>query len=272
MAETPKKDWKLKDVISKYPVQYLNSSAEFQAWHISFRQMVASYNMIHVLMYTIPASHQASTKARIDKLASGEKKVKAEPLVEEDEAKAVLLPSVIDLTEEAPLKRVSRSDEDMIYMKSMGITPAMDDFFASTTSFINVRTGTPDTDRESFYRQEIWMWMEKALSLGTFKWLVKSISVTFDIHALWQAIHKHAAEVSWISFSMDYRKIFTMTPSDTGDIFQYLTEVRAQIKKVEDEGQQLGLTTKIPPLIENALLLIAAWEAVPKNHYGLHYG
>ena len=102
--------------------------------------------------------------------------------------------------------------------------------------------------------------MEKALSLGTFKWLVKSISVTFDIHALWQAIHKHAAEVSWISFSMDYRKIFTMTPSDTGDIFQYLTEVRAQIKKVEDEGQQLGLTTKIPPLIENALLLIAAWE------------
>ena len=113
MVETPKKDWKLKDAITKYPVQYLSNSAEFTAWHISFRQMVASYNMIHVLMYTIPASHQASMKARIDKLASGEMKVKAEPLADDGEAKA-FLPSVIDLTMEAPLKRVPRSEEDII--------------------------------------------------------------------------------------------------------------------------------------------------------------
>ena len=64
-------------------------------------------------------------------------------------------------------------------MESMGITPSLDVFFSATTAFVNVKTGTPDTDREAYFRQEIWLWMEKSLSLGQYRWVTKTVGTMF---------------------------------------------------------------------------------------------
>ena len=52
-------------------------------------------------------------------------------------------------------------------MKSMGISASMDAFFSSNTAFTNVKTGTLETDKEAYFRQEIWLWLNRRFQKGS---------------------------------------------------------------------------------------------------------
>ena len=67
----------------------------------------------------------------------------------------------------------------------MGVSSAMDDFFATTTVFRNVRTGEEEPPKMVQSRQEIWTWMETSLSKGMYRWVARSMSHVYDIHALY---------------------------------------------------------------------------------------
>src|SRR5690242_5182847 len=51
-----------------------------------------------------------------------------------------------------------------------------------------------------------------------------------------------------------------MTCPPGGDIFQYHAELQEQIKIVKTQAEVLEVKATVSPLVENALLLIAAWE------------
>lgn len=96
------------------------------------------------------------------------------------------------------------------------------------------------------------------MARGDFKWVVRTISPTYDIHALYTKIISLANKATWISHALEFRKIFTMQSG--GDIFQYHAELLEQIKLVKMQGESLGLPTQIPSWMEQSLLLIAAWQ------------
>ena len=163
----------------------------------------------------------------------------------------------IDLASE-PLKVEPKTDEERLLLSSLGITSTMDEFFSATTVFVNVRTSNADTEKEAFYRQEIWAWMETSLEKGNFKWVARSVSPVYDIHAFYTKISSLANRATWISYALEFKKIFTMPAGS--DIFQYHAEVLQQIKMVKAQGETLGLTTTITPEMEQCLLIIAAWQ------------
>ena len=165
----------------------------------------------------------------------------------------------VDLTYELPLIPESRSVEDVALMKSLGISLEMDDFFSSTADFVNVRNDKEESTKDSFYRQEIWSWMDTSLSRGEFRWVVKQIKPYYDIRALYVKITSLANKATWISHALEFRKIFTI-PSTGKDIFQYHAEIIAQIDFVKMQGASLGLATTIAPWMEQCLLLGAAWQ------------
>ncbi len=257
-------DWKLKQAMGKVPVHYLNTPIDFPAWHVALRRLVVGYNMTSALMYTIPSDQQDMMKERTERsttIVKQQEAAKAKPVKSEfEEDVKVAAPEVIDLSVEVPFKPVPKTEKEQIIMKSMNITNSVDAFFSATTTFTNIKTGTPDTDKESYFRQEIWIWMEQSLSKGQFKWVVKTIGVTFDIHALHVKIMSLTNKASWISHAIEYRKIFTMSPPKNGDIFQYQAELQDQIKLVKAQGETLGLDSTLTPWVEQGLLLVAAWE------------
>ena len=187
---TADEEWRLQQSASRTPIQYLNTGLDFNKWHIALRRMVGSFNMIDALLYTIPANQVKSMDRRMDKSAElvkkedGGKEESYFPFGVNDE-KHASPPEVVDLTREVPLSSEPKSEKDLVIMKSMGISPTIDAFFSSTTAFTNYRSGTPETGKESFFRQEIWLWMEASLSKGQFKWVVKTIANIFDIHGLY---------------------------------------------------------------------------------------
>ena len=152
----------------------------------------------------------------------------------------------------------SDPEDNASLLAAMGITKSMGEFFSATTTFVNVRTGNAESDKQAFYRQEIWLWMESSLEKGSFKWVTRSIVPPYDIHALYTKISSLANRATWISYALEFRKIFLMTPGN--DIFQYHAEVNQQIKLVRAQGDELGLQTMITPAMEQCLLLIAAWQ------------
>ena len=89
----------------------------------------------------------------------------------------------VDLTSE-PLKPQARPDEEQALLRAMGVSNMADEFFSSTTIFINVRTKKQESDKQILFRQEIWSWMETSLSRGTYKWIPKSID-QFSIFMLY---------------------------------------------------------------------------------------
>ena len=111
---------------------------------------------------------------------------------------------------------------------------------------------------DTFFRHEIWHWMETSLSKGTFKWITGTITPVFDIRRLYRKIKAVANEATLISHALEFKKIFTLAPGD--DIFQYHADLIKQIKLVKAQGEALELETKVPPWMEQSLLLIAAWQ------------
>ena len=126
---------------------------------------------------------------------------------------------------------------------------------SASTSFVNVRTGTPDTDREAYFRQEIWLWMDKSLSRGNCDWLPDQVGTMFDIHELHRLIMDSCSKITWISFAIEYKKIFNIRPKVGGDIFRYHSEVQEQIRLVKTQAEALNIDPNISPIIENFLLL-----------------
>jgi hypothetical protein len=53
-------DWKLKMSLGKVAVVHLNSPTEFTAWHLALRRVVAGYNMVPNLMYSVPENKSTS--------------------------------------------------------------------------------------------------------------------------------------------------------------------------------------------------------------------
>ena len=95
----------------------------------------------------------------------------------------------------------------------------------------------------------LWLWAHS---------VTRTISPTYDIHALYAKVSSLANKATWISHALEFKKIFTMPSS--GDIFQYHAELIEQIKLVKSQGESLGLTASVPPWMEQCLLLIAAWQ------------
>lgn len=95
--------------------------------------------------------------------------------------------------------------------------------------------------------------------------MARSISPTYDIHALYKKISSLANRSTWISYAMEFKKIFNMTPSS--DIFQYHADLMQQVKLVKAQGECLGLNqvNVLPPWMEQCLLLMAAWQT-PQYH------
>ena len=253
--------FKLKQAAGKIPVHYLNTSTDFPTWHVVLRRVVVGYNMVDALMYTVPTGQEQSMRARMKSVSGSIKKEgDFDPIMYDEESKAVIPPVVVDLTVEAPLKTVAKDEKTLVLMKSLGISVAVDTFFSASTDFINIRTDAPDTERESAARQEIWLWMEKSLSQGQYKWVVNTVGTMFDIHELHRLVVNLCNKVTWVSWAMEYRKVFTMDAKPGTDVFLYHSELQEQIKKVKLQSEALGIDPSISPWGVNALLLVAAYK------------
>src|SRR6185312_3327849 len=102
--------------------------------------------------------------------------------------------------------------------------------------------------------------MDKSLSKGNYDWLPGHVGTMFDIHELHRLIMDSCSKITWISFALEYKKIFMIKPKAGGDIFRYHSEIQEQIRLVKSQAEALSIDPYISPLMENFLLLIAAWE------------
>jgi hypothetical protein len=252
-------DWKLKMSLGKVAVVHLNSPTEFTAWHLALRRVVAGYNMVPNLMYSVPENKYTSLKDVLK--AKG--KVKKEPTAETKDLdplrpeESAMKSVAVDLTgEDLAVEPVSQ--ELRTLMESLGVSPNMDEFFSSTTRFVIATSGKAETDKEVYFRQEIWTWMDSSLSHGTYKWVARTIKPVYDIHALYTKVVSLANKATCISHALEFKKIFTMPVSS--DIFQYHADLIQQMKVVGQQGASLGIDAVIPSWMEQSMLLIAAWQ------------
>ena len=58
-------DWKTKLLQTKVAVVYLNSAADFPAWHLALRRLVQGFGMGEALMYTVPKSQAEAAEKRM---------------------------------------------------------------------------------------------------------------------------------------------------------------------------------------------------------------
>ena len=268
-------DWKFRMSLGKVPVVYLNSSLDYVSWRNALRRLVTTYNMQHALIYTIPSDRIDDYKARLEPIQVAVKK-EYTPTPEVEGKDPVPLPpapkgkvAIIDLVDVEPYLPTPVTAEQTVYMRSMGVSPGMEEFFASTITFVDVRSWQPETEKQHYFRQEIWQWLDQSLAKGNFKWVVRSISPVLDIHALFSKVDSLANKATLISHALECKKIFTMVPGP--DIFLYHADLIQQIKLVKLQGESLGLASVIPPWMEQSLLLIAAWGNVHYRKIALEF-
>jgi len=151
----------------------------------------------------------------------------------------------VDLSEEKELAPAPVSEQSKVYMRTLGISNAQDEFFASTIRFVNSRTGDSETDKSAYFRHAIWNWMEQSLAKGQYKWIVRTINPLFDIRSLYNKIVGLANKATWISHALEFKKIFSLSPAKM-DIFQYHAELIQQIRLVRMQGETLGLCLARP--------------------------
>ena len=271
-------EWKAKTI--KVAVVFLRSPTDFEAWHFSLRRLVKALGMGDALMYTVPENQIPAMKAHFDETVKKTEKdvrVKREAAEQKVAEGTPVAPDIsfmkIDLTSQAPLASEPRSDKDAMIMRSMGITPAMDEFFSATVIFQNFRTDKKETDKENFYRQEIWTWLESSISQGPYKYLARSLLPPFDIRALYTSIVNMANKATWISHALEVKKIFQISMAGH-DIFQYHADIFQQMRVIQNQGVALGMDTSLPSWILHALLLLAAHESPPlqKDCIGFQHG
>ena len=61
-------DYEWKQAAGKVPVQYLNSTVDFNAWRAALRRLTGSCGMSQALMYSVPADQLDSFKERLGKI------------------------------------------------------------------------------------------------------------------------------------------------------------------------------------------------------------
>ena len=207
-------DLKMRLALNKVQVVYLNSVTDFPTWHLALRRLVKGYNMGDALLVSIPSSQVrayeqkqginifniTSAKQPVSSSSSSSEKPKQE---EEEEAEEIeeenapkkkskkkgkKLSSMSKDSPESKAKEQAREeapppltlrgeDEDAqvkAMLKSFGVTESLNEFFSATTTFVNCRTRLAETDRDNYFRQDIWTWIEASLSRGQYKWLVRS--------------------------------------------------------------------------------------------------
>jgi len=150
------------------------------------------------------------------------------------------------------------SGMDIDLMRMLGVTRAQDEFFSSSTVFYNTRLCSKEKDPESFYRTEIWNWMESSVSKGQYRTIAKNISPVYDIKKLYTRLVEVANKASIISCLLEYKKVFTLVAKD--DLFQYYEELLQQLRVVKAQAETLDIKMDLPANVEQNLLLIAAWQ------------
>ena len=181
-----------KYITVKIPVVHLNGRTDYEAWHLALRRLVRGYNMGDALMFTVPEDRVEAYKTKAERLGQRREKKRGKngksggALAESDLALAdgeenqEMVEEVNDDEDEAEDDDES-SDETGNLLSAMGITKSMGEFFSATTKFVDIRDGEGERDKQTFYRQEIWTWMESSLEKGTYKWVARSITPPYDI-------------------------------------------------------------------------------------------
>ena len=129
-------DLKMKFGMAKVPVVYMNTALDFQVWHVSLRRMVKAYGMGDALMFSVPVNQYQAFRKR---LGGADEALKKEDEAKVDAKGAVVVPIIVDLTAE-PLVEEPRTAKELLMMRSMGVSRSMDEFFSTSTAFVNVRT------------------------------------------------------------------------------------------------------------------------------------
>lgn len=228
-------DFKMKLALGKTPIVYLNQAADYPQWEVGLRRLVATYRMADSLLYSMPAeeANEFAKTVADGKVQEGTKKLTAE------------------------------------FLNAVGVSAAQEDFFSSSTVFINTRTGREESASEGYFRTDIWAWMEQSLAKGVYKSLIKNIRPIYDIRKLYLKVTSIANKATIISHALEFKKVFTI--ESRGDIFQYYSELQQQIKILHAQAEALNLKTEFPAWMEEALLLIAAWQDPVYRKIALDY-
>lgn len=288
-------DLKTRLALGKIPVVQLNQQSDFTRWHVALRKLVGAYGMGNALLFTVPKSELAiyidqlsrsetsrssSSSSSSSSAAAGGggvststtttthstvtatpkgSKAKAgdkERGAETKETKDGVRPADPAAAAVAPV--VPDPDGDARLMKLLGVTRAQDEFFSSSTTFYNTRLMCDEKEPESYYRTEVWHWMEASLSKGQYRSVAKNITPVYDIKKLYAKICELADKATIISCINEYKKIFTLQVKD--DLFVYHEELQQQLRLVKAQVEALGLVMTLPVDIEQNLMLIAAWH------------
>lgn len=94
-------------------------------------------------------------------------------------------------------------------LELLGISRAQDEFFSSTTVFVNALTNTEEKDTESLLRVEIWNWMELSVSKGPYRMIARDILPVFDIRKFYKKIGELANQASAITCTRAAQAIHT---------------------------------------------------------------
>ena len=143
-------------------------------------------------------------------------------------------------------------------MTALGVSRTQDEFFASSVTFYKCRTSLPETKMETYYRHEIWNWMQKTLAKGEFAWIASTIVPVFDIRRYYLQICEAANKPTAISHAMEFKKCFELQPD--GNIFQYHANLIEHIRMLAAQGEEIGIDAHFPKWMQQALLLIAAYK------------
>jgi len=162
------------------------------------------------------------------------------------------------LAELAGVVTTSKKAVDVKLMSLLGVTREHDEFFSSSTVFYNTRLQCEEKEPDTFFRTEIWNWMEASLSKGQYRSIAKNITPVYDIRKLHARVVEVANMATPISCIMEYKKLFTMSMKE--DIFQYHEDLLQQIRIVRGQMEKLRFKMTIPEELLQNLMLYAAWQ------------
>ena len=186
-------DPKLRLSVGKTPVYYLNHPTDYMQWEISLRRLVTSYNMADSLLFTMPRDEALQFRAKANE---GKPPTKPEG---EDKPKDKKGKAKESEGKDSPQFLPRTGSVDPKLLELLGVSKAQDEFFSSTTVFVNALTNTEEKDAESLLRVEMWNWMELSVSKGPYRMIARDILPVFDIRKFYKKIGELANQASAIS-------------------------------------------------------------------------
>ena len=98
---------------------------------------------------------------------------------------------------------MSRRATDAKLMRFLGVSREHDEVFSSATIFYHTRRHVEEKEPDTFFRTEIWNWMELSLSKGQYRSIAKNIQPVYDIHKLHSRVEELVNMASPISCIME---------------------------------------------------------------------